>query len=882
MIEVAKLEQVVSDPILEMLCAGTSTLAEYILQTPAGPEEWIMLTCKNHSLPGQGWKLHVSATRYSAPDVLRSVLPILFGERVSFKVAPLTLLELLNSGASGLSQIGKFITIYPRDDEQAVRLAIALDKATTGLQGPAVLSDRRLSLTSIVSYRYGSFDKRSIQDSDGLILSAIEAPDGNLVADRRLSTYIVPSWVTDPFAAAGIVNHKQTDEIILAQRYILTGLLSQSARGAVYLAIDLDQKRACIIKQARQNALVAADGSDACARLRYECAMLKRLAPYADVPEYYDLFNYQGDLFLVMEYIQGEMLGEYVRRQVNRGTYLPIKKIISWARALAEMLASIHAQGFVLCDLKAANLILSKRQRLCLIDLEMVVEQHTAKYTPFGTRGYMSPQRQNALPPTPSDDIYSFGALLYFLVTGAEPAIAPQPHNLLARPLETVRPDIPDQLAHVIRTCLDPDSSKRWALASQLVDALTSIQLKRSRASTKTSQYSDRPHQHYSELAYELGDSLAITIKESVTASQNMLFATTLQNSSLGSGLAGIVISLASLVQRFPQASFSVALKDAVKAMMRVPLPHGGERHAGLYTGRAGVSLALLRAGQALNEPTLIDLALQEAKQIANLPHHSPDLFAGSAGRLRLHLKLWQASNDLAQLEAAVECGAYLLQSAHEQRSGELQWILPSGYGINSGKAFVGYAYGATGIGDALLDLFAVTQDERLAQAVCAVTRWLTRLAKPAGSKRYGLGWPAVEGSSIDASYWSHGASGIGRFFLSAARYEFVPNARDMAEGAARRSAYRTYWTGPSLAYGLAGNINYLLDSACFFKDALWSSEAYKLACLLETFATKQPRLLWRGDDGDKLDISFLTGSAGILVCLLRLSAPDQHLDLFP
>src|SRR5215210_7948523 len=84
--------------------------------------------------PEQGWKLHVSADPTSAEAVLRSALPVLLAEDASFKVVSSVLqLGLLNNGGGGLNQVGKFITVYPKDDEQAVRLAVALDEATRGL-----------------------------------------------------------------------------------------------------------------------------------------------------------------------------------------------------------------------------------------------------------------------------------------------------------------------------------------------------------------------------------------------------------------------------------------------------------------------------------------------------------------------------------------------------------------------------------------------------------------------------------------------------------------------------------------------------------------------------------------------------------------------------
>ena len=95
--------------------------------------QWIALRHKRAGFPTQGWKLHVTAGIASAEAVLACALPVLLAEEVSFKVAAsLQVLAELNRGEARLSQIGKFITVYPRDDAQAIGLAVALDQVTRG------------------------------------------------------------------------------------------------------------------------------------------------------------------------------------------------------------------------------------------------------------------------------------------------------------------------------------------------------------------------------------------------------------------------------------------------------------------------------------------------------------------------------------------------------------------------------------------------------------------------------------------------------------------------------------------------------------------------------------------------------------------------------
>jgi hypothetical protein len=149
-------------------------------------------------------------------------LGVLLGEDADFKViASLRRLAELNEGRGGLSQVGKFITVYPNDDAQAVRLACALDAATRGLPGPDIPSDRPLRPRSLVHYRYGGFGGRHLRTPLGEIMPALATPEGTLVPDRRLSGYHVPSWVVDPFVAAGVAEELPAPTRRIGNRYVL-------------------------------------------------------------------------------------------------------------------------------------------------------------------------------------------------------------------------------------------------------------------------------------------------------------------------------------------------------------------------------------------------------------------------------------------------------------------------------------------------------------------------------------------------------------------------------------------------------------------------------------------------------------------------------------
>ena len=284
----------------------------------------------------------------------------------------------------------------------------------------------------------------------------------------------------------------------------------------------------------------------------------------------------------------------------------------------------------------------------------------------------------------------------------------------------------------------------------------------------------------------------------------------------------------------------------------------------------------MLRAGQILSDGELIDVAAERGRWVSSLPYASPDMFNGTAGRLRFHLLLWDEAGDPEHLRHAIEAGEFLLERAEDAGDGGLHWMTPPDIGGPSSFASLGYAHGAAGIADALLDLFEATEDERFLSTAQGAGQWLVRLAIPVLDDDSGLDWPHVEGRPPAGAAWCHGATGIGRFFLHAAELGVLPEAADIAVRAARTVARGARAQGPTQCHGLAGNIEFLLDMAQATGDRAYLAEARALARLMEAFSTeKAGALVWPSDSPDIFSPDYMTGYAGVAMCLLRLSDPE-------
>ncbi|MCU7820314.1 lanthionine synthetase LanC family protein [Kitasatospora sp. DSM 101779] len=860
-----------------------------------GPlQPWICALPPGPDLPRQGWKLHVSSYVSTASETLRRALPALATHGVAFKVmGSLRWLERLNLGAAGIAQVGKFITVYPQDEDSALEVAAALSAATGGLRGPRIPSDRCYADRSVVFYRYGGFDGTRMQTLLGDVVLAVVDPDGRLVPDLRGATPSVPDWADDPFRRNGLGASPVLARTV-AGRYRPAMTLARSPAAVVQLALDLATPRGCILKRAAKRPVgQGSEAGDGTTALRREAAVLLRLSGRQVTPEVLDVVEDDDELTLVSEDLGGETLDRHVRELAGSGHSCSTARVVELGAAVADALSVLHEAGHVHGDLKSANIMLPADGPVRLIDLELA-HPVGARDRPAeaGTRGYLSPACRAGDAVSPADDIYALGAVLYLLVTGAEPSRAPDPHDLLARRPGRLRPAVDGSLAKVVSRCLDPDPEQRFRSAREVRRALLTIGENPSSqppapapapappdaAGPDRTQTSD-----LLELARRSGDFLcarAESSEQGVTWRSTYYVGKGLVGRDINTGMAGTVLALAELAQELRVPRHVDILRAAARTLDAMPAVPG-DRPRGLYVGDMGVVAALLRAGQVLSDEELVGyaVALAEAQPAADLDD-SPDLFHGLAGRLRVHLMLWDETGDGRSLDRAVHCGDTLLRQ-REGGHGTAHWRIPPGYGDLSGKSLLGYAHGAAGVADALLDLYEATGTSRYEEAAREAAGWITGQAIPCLEDLSGIAWPITEGGRAHPPFWCHGATGIGRLLLHVRRLGLEPDPTVTLRRVCRSAALGARWSGPTLCHGLTGNAEFLWDAGLALDDGDLLAQARELIDILPAFAVDSPDgLAWISDAPRQITPDYLVGYAGIPVVLLRMARPRRRHQL--
>jgi len=259
---------------------------------------------------------------------------------------------------------------------------------------------------------------------------------------------------------------------LFANRFRIVAALRPGGMGEVYRAHDLQLGQPVALKFLK----VFRSDEGARARLRTEVRLARQIA-HPNVCRVYDIGEAQGELYLTMEFVDGEDLAALIRR-IGR---LPTDKAVEIARKLCAGLAAAHAKGVLHRDLKPANIMIDGDGEVRIMDfgLAVVADQLEAADARSGTPAYMAPEQLAGREVTRQSDLYALGLVLYEMFTG-RPAFEAKDLQELLRLREshpvatpsTLIPDLDNRIERAILRCLEPDPQLRPATALSISASL--------------------------------------------------------------------------------------------------------------------------------------------------------------------------------------------------------------------------------------------------------------------------------------------------------------------------------------------------------------------------------------------------------------------------
>ncbi|MFI6178962.1 class IV lanthionine synthetase LanL [Nonomuraea sp. NPDC051191] len=826
----------------------------------------------------QGWKIHVSATTESAPTVLENAAEVLLRRRACFKfakgleqVAELTSMRFPRSGG------GKFITVYPDDDEHFRVLVEELHGAVAGQAGPAILSDRPYCPGSLVHYRYGGFtDALSRLDDDGSYVPALVAPDGTWAEDRREARFTPPAWAPPPFPGMTSPPARDGGPVFIADRFQVDEAIRHSNRGGVYRATDRRSGHRVILKEARPHI------SDAHARLRHEADMLDLMEPLGVTPRKVTLFEYQHHLFLAEEEIPGRSLRKWVEQE-SQGTEIRRPRpadVRAVAARLVDLVALVHRSGLVLRDLSPGNVVVTPDGTLRLVDVEFVTRPG-GPATPVMTPGYTAPEqiaaRGSSAVASRTADLYSLGACLLYLCARVDLVLTADddPVRVAAERMELlVRTamhgnDPLRRLAPVILGLTAAEPGARWGL-----DRVRAA-LRGDRGAAPEPIAALTPDEQ-DGLLRDLLDHTA----ERMTPGGGPLWPPVRHENRTGdaagvhAGAGGVIMVLAGAVRVFDDQRHRHALATA-SAWLCAELEREPRVLPGLFFGRSGSAWALYEAARVLGDDGLAERALAYARRIP-LRWYIPDYTHGTAGAGVAQLALWQATGDPEFRARAQLCGDRLMETC-ERRADEVVWPIPEGFASKlAGLTHYGFAHGVAGIATFLLSAgHALGRADYVEMAETCGTALYARAERVGEAVRWPVGPKDATRAGApepDTAWWCNGSGGIGAFFARLWRTTGDARFLSMAEMAATAVRNERWVLGPDHCHGNAGNGELLLDLAGLLGEERYLTWAAEHAARIHSGHVRaNGRKVIRAADGRDLPFSYNLGLGGIIGFLLRL-----------
>lgn len=201
-----------------------------------------------------------------------------------------------------------------------------------------------------------------------------------------------------------------------------------------------------------------------------------------------------GEFFMVMEYVEGKNLQEYIEEYIESNKRLDVLDVVTIAGHIANGIAAIHSVGVIHRDLKPLNILLTQdytgRPQAMVTDFglakpaDVSPDSFQTEYGAIvGTPAYIPPEQwESSSNVTEKSDIYSFGVTVFQMIAGRVPFQGSKveeiknAHLYISPPdLKSVRPDIPDSLAELVNKTLAKKPDERSRSAEEIVKELRAI-----------------------------------------------------------------------------------------------------------------------------------------------------------------------------------------------------------------------------------------------------------------------------------------------------------------------------------------------------------------------------------------------------------------------
>ncbi|MCB8978695.1 MAG: hypothetical protein H6657_14840 [Ardenticatenaceae bacterium] len=807
---------------------------------------WIFAKPKLCNMREAGWKIHLSSSRKNIEILLETITPELRRLKVHFKcVSSVAFVHYLNDGRGGIGSVGKLVTLYPNDDSHFQEIIEALYPLTQAFRGPRVYTDKRYKDSNVLFYRWGAIVPQYAQTIFGDIVPLVTKPDGKQKIDEYSYASSETHDIEDPVVDQRL---QPKGSRVFDQRYLEVCAIHLGAHSKVILAIDLIQKRRCVIKIGYDASELDLDGNPSAERIKRERKILMKLSGKAKVPQVYDSFvvNNDSSYCLVMEDLAGISLEKITENLVTLGRPPYPKHVLPLAIKIVESVADLHKAGIIHGDIKPSNFILVSDEVL-ILDFESASDVFAKEFVyALGSPGFASANRRKAGEPNYKDDVYSLGAFLYYLFAGVNPRnIQIDSYQEYLNP-QKINPLISEGLFQILQKALDRNEDKRYESASEMVRDLRNVKL-----GTSNDHSRNLDHSYYEIMsssphaAEELSRMLLTRYFDSSREGCGFALSSLGQQKILDlRGTAGVLLSL---VDVFAHYGCSREFRNKVTKIKQSIISGQALEYnelPGLYVGSAGTSLSIFLYGYFLGDQesliyaqnTIVNIALSANE------HPSPDIVNGLAGLLRALIIMHMICPCIEVANAIDSISTRLVDTCLELNQLRCFWktVNPKSYKgrIEYDQTLrTDYAHGSAGIVDALLDYAIIFKcEEEVKHIINDAVHFF--MANKTRLDDICL-WPSSTSENgniaFGRNFWCS-SGGIIRFLLRSHKYGFAELDDVFLNDAALSLISSARATLPIQCHGLVGNAELLYDIYQLSGEKAHLTFAHEIHQLVDTW----------------------------------------------
>ena len=260
-------------------------------------------------------------------------------------------------------------------------------------------------------------------------------------------------------------------------QYKIIEKLGEGGMGVVYKAHDTKLDRTVALKFLPHHLTVHDEER---ARFLQEARAASALN-HPNVCVIHDLQEYNGEHFIVMEFVDGMTLREKIDATARSKEHLlPLDTVVAYALQIGEALQEAHAKGIVHRDVKAENIMVTTKNQIKVMDFGLAKLKGSLKLTrtssTVGTLAYMAPEQLQGGEVDARSDIFSFGVVLYEMLSGETPFRgeheAAMMYSILNEdpaPVEQHRPGLSSEYLHILHRSLEKNPDERYQSVAEMV-----------------------------------------------------------------------------------------------------------------------------------------------------------------------------------------------------------------------------------------------------------------------------------------------------------------------------------------------------------------------------------------------------------------------------